>query len=371
MKVTLPLARRSSLCRSAFTLVELLVVIAIIGVLVALLLPAVQAAREAARRSQCVNNLKQLGLATHNYHDVYRAMPPRRGGTTGAFITVNGDDRGNINGGRLSAFVVLLPFYEQQAMYDQIKAGGGTPNSAPHGRAAWQNWSPWNVAPSMLSCPSDFGPQGPRAHSYALCVGDQTFHFNDNATTHQRGVFGRWTTFADIRDGTSNTIMMSERLRTGNSGGITTTLRGQDIRLFIARELAGVQDQPNLCYTQVTGNHFIAGIVVKQRWGFHWTDGQLERVGFNTVFPPNAPSCTWQGSNPQNADNQHGVVPPTSGHPGGVNCLFADGSVSFVSDTINTGNLGVGTTGNYGGRSHYGVWGALGSKAGGEAVTLP
>lgn len=144
MKLTLPLARVrcSSLRRSAFTLVELLVVIAIIGVLVALLLPAVQAAREAARRSQCVNNLKQLGLATHNYHDVYQAMPPRRGGTTGTFLDINGDNRGNINGGRLSAFVVLLPFYEQQAMYDQIKAGGGSPNSAPHGRAAWQNWSP-------------------------------------------------------------------------------------------------------------------------------------------------------------------------------------------------------------------------------------
>ena len=362
-------ARCSSLRRPAFTLVELLVVIAIIGVLVALLLPAVQAAREAARRSQCVNNLKQLGLATHNYHDVYKAMPPRRGGTTAAFINIGGDDRGNSNGGRLSAFVVLLPFYEQGPMYDQIKAGGGTPNSAPHGRAAWQGWSPWNIAPAMLSCPSDYGPKANMAHSYALCVGDQTYHFNDNSPNFQRGVFGRWTNFADIRDGTSNTIMMSERIRTGNSGGITATAGGNEVRLFIARELAGVQDQPNLCYTQVTGNYFNAGVIVKQRWGFHWTDGQLERVGFNTVFPPNAPSCTWQSANPQNADNQHGVVPPTSGHPGGVNCLFADGSVSFVSNTINTGNLGVGTRGDYGGPSNYGVWGALGSKSGGEAVT--
>jgi prepilin-type processing-associated H-X9-DG protein len=220
----------------------------------------------------------------------------------------------------------------------------------------------------MLSCPSDYGPQNTLAHSYALCVGDQTYHFNDNSPSYQRGVFGRWTTFADIRDGTSNTIMMSERIRTGNSGGVAATARGNEVRVWIARELAGVQDQPNLCYTQVTGNYFNAGVMVKQRWGFHWTDGQLERVGFNTVFPPNAPSCTWQSANPQNADNQHGVLPPTSGHPGGVNCLYADGSVSFVSETINTGNLGVGTLGNYGGPSNYGVWGALGSKSGGEAV---
>src|SRR3954463_13571537 len=109
--------------RMGFTLVELLVVIAIIGVLVALLLPAVQAAREAARRTQCANSLKQLGLACQNYHDVFRVFPPRRGGSNTPNIA--GDPaRVNSNYDRLSAFIALLPFYEQKGLADQIAAGG-------------------------------------------------------------------------------------------------------------------------------------------------------------------------------------------------------------------------------------------------------
>jgi len=108
----------------AFTLVELLVVIAIIGILIALLLPAVQAAREAARRSQCTNNLKQFGLANHNYHDTYKALPARRGGTSS--YPNPGSSRSHANFDRLSPFIPLLPFYEQGAMYDQIKAGSGS-----------------------------------------------------------------------------------------------------------------------------------------------------------------------------------------------------------------------------------------------------
>ncbi len=367
-KRSLALTRCSSLCRPAFTLVELLVVIAIIGVLVALLLPAVQAAREAARRSQCVNNLKQLGLATHNYHDVFGAMPARKGGTTAPFIDINGDNRSNSNGGRLSAFVVLLPFYEQAAMYDQIKAGGGTPNSAPHGRAPWQGWSPWNVAPTMLTCPSDYGLVSTRQNSYAFCLGDQTDNLTTSTPANYRGIFGMWTRFADIRDGTSNTIMMSERVRSGvNAAGQATTVRSHANRLFIAQDVTGINTQPNLCYTQTDGNYYISGIQVKGYWGLFWTDGQAERVGFTTVLPPNAPSCT-VGTG---ADAALGVLPPSSGHPGGVNVLFADGSVSFISDTINTGDLSTGTAGNYGGASRYGVWGALGSKAGGESVSMP
>jgi len=111
-----------------FTLVELLVVIAIIGVLVALLLPAVQAAREASRRSKCTNHLKQLALALQNYADVYRTLPARRYGTTGTSgtsSTTNTDNRIH-NSGRITAWVALLPFMEQQAMFDRIQAGDAT-----------------------------------------------------------------------------------------------------------------------------------------------------------------------------------------------------------------------------------------------------
>src|SRR5262245_36310857 len=146
---------------AAFTLVELLVVIAIIGVLVALLLPAVQAAREAARRSQCSNNIKQFALALHNYHDTFKVFPPRKGGTNGCDSTVD-LARVKCNYDRLSAFIILLPFYEQKNLYDTIQAGGVTDTNgnliAAGGPAPWYNnskWPSWQVQLQVVICPSD------------------------------------------------------------------------------------------------------------------------------------------------------------------------------------------------------------------------
>ena len=137
---------RSRIVVGGFTLVELLVVIAIIGILIALLLPAVQAAREAARRSQCTNQLKQFGLALHNYHDTYKSFVYRKGGTTGP------SNDGTNNQYRRSGYISLLPFYEQGAMWDQIKSG-----PPAEGPAGWSGWTQWNDAPDMLLCPSDNG----------------------------------------------------------------------------------------------------------------------------------------------------------------------------------------------------------------------
>ena len=148
--------RRKPLPEKGFTLVELLVVIAIIGILVALLLPAVQAAREAARRMQCSNNLKQFGLALHNYHDVYKAFPPRRGGTAG-YGYVGATDRYDGNYDRKSAFIFLLAFLEQQPLADQVAAGNVLNTNGrmipPGGPAGWYfnaNWTPWG--PRSVSC---------------------------------------------------------------------------------------------------------------------------------------------------------------------------------------------------------------------------
>jgi prepilin-type N-terminal cleavage/methylation domain-containing protein len=149
--------KRHSLARLGFTLVELLVVIAIIGVLVSLLLPAVQAAREAARRTKCVNHLKQFGIALHNYADVWRTLPCRRYGTTGTMGTSNAPSTTNRdhNAGRINAFIALLPFIEQQTMFDRIQAGDAA--NAPGGPRGDQSWAVWDTPPPILKCPSDAG----------------------------------------------------------------------------------------------------------------------------------------------------------------------------------------------------------------------
>lgn len=355
--------------RRAFTLVELLVVIAIIGILIALLLPAVQAAREAARRAQCTNNLKQLGLALHNYHDTNKSFPARSCGT--GVLGDNSIDTSYVNNrGRLSGFVVLLPFIEQKAMYDLVVAGDAS--YPPWGPTAWTwNWV-WAEAPAALACPSEPGKFMPsnrtNYNNYAFCIGDRVNNLNSNNPMAYRGLFGRqtYTKMSDITDGTSNTIAMSERCKANY--GIGAQSGRIDHRYGTATNLSLVNN-PGTCLTQSDGRYFIDPASVKHRFGERWTDGQAERIGFNTVLPPNSPSCV-QGTNP-NADSGTGTLTASSQHPGGVNCVLADGSVRFVSETINTGNLNPGTAQGTNGESLYGVWGAMGSKDAGEAVTMP
>ena len=355
-----------------FTLVELLVVITIIGILIALLLPAVQAAREAARRSQCVNNLKQLGLAHHNYESTYKVFVYRKGGTSGGCVSGCGPCASNC--GRLSGFVPLLPFYEQKPLYDQIQAGNVAGGVFPGGPAGWNSWSVWNRAPGVLQCPSDptaFNTTTTRINNYAFCAGDQYIGIAGNASL--RGIFGNGgtcVTVAEIRDGTSNTIMMSERCK-GNMGITAVAANQVETKLGTAVGQGGILTAPNACYAVASGQYFAAGTQVKVRFGTLWTDGQPERCGFNTILPPNAPGCTDDANvNADSGYNPSGLLaPPSSRHPGGVNCLFADGSVRFISETIDTGNLGVPQPST--GMSMYGVWGRLGSKMGGESVVIP
>lgn len=367
----------SSPRRAGFTLVELLVVIAIIGILVGLLLPAVQAAREAARRMQCSNSLKQLGLSLHNYESTFKRFPARKNGTNSPFA---GTARNSSNGGRLAGFVALLPYVEQTPMYNQIQAGdptgttttttvGGGPIVFPGGPAAWGSWSVWNTSPGFLSCPSDgttFNqPAATAINNYAFSVGDDVTAVRDG--TAVRGVFPSTigVKIAEIVDGTSNTVAFSERLRA--NFGLTTVVANQiEIGHGTASAVAGMASAPALCLTKAAGRYFIAGTVVKGRFGSLWTDGQAERVAFNTALAPNRPGCTDDADG--NADSVNVVLPASSRHTGGVNVALCDGSVRFISDSIDTGNTTIAQPDS--GFSNWGVWGALGSKNGGDQATL-
>lgn len=339
--------------RPGFTLIELLVVIAIIAILIGLLLPAVQKVREAAARMSCSNNLKQLALAVHNFHDVHGKLPAGQL-STGALGTHPGPyvgtyTSGNSNG-RLSGWVPLTPYFEQQNLYTQAQQGGLYVNPWDPG-----NNPAWSVQVKDFLCLSD---QTSRVGSvgntnYGFCWGDSVNQTGSNT----RGMFGNGTastgTLANITDGTSNTLMLSERKRTSSDnlhrtqhtlGTITTPA-----------ECLAVYDRATRNYTGTTA-----------AWaGVRWPDGLRSFTGFTTNLPPNSPSCaetSWDGSN--------GIFPATSNHSGGVNAAMGDGSVRFISDTINTGNPG-NSARDISGFSPFGVWGALGTKNSGETVALP
>ena len=340
--------------RRGFTLVELLVVIAIIGILIALLLPAVQQAREAARRIQCTNNLKQLGLALHNYHGTYNTLVPRKQGTTQGTTS---------NRGRASGFIGLLPFLEQTAMYDQIVAGDSS--HLPYGPQAWAGWSVWNTTPSMLLCPSatHTGTAQVGKVNYRFSVGD-TIQNNRDRTVN-RGLFASrlGVKFRDITDGTSNTMAMSEHLTARYDLG---TMSGEiPLSSGTATGVSGLVNNPGSCLAEDAGGFYANPGTVKGRIGYKWTDGQAEQVAFNTVLPPNAPSCIHNAN--AAADGINTVLPPNSNHPGGVVTLRADGSTGFTTDTIDSGDLSKRDVTS--GKSPYGVWGALGSKSGGEVIS--
>jgi len=379
--------------RAGFTLVELLVVIAIIGTLVGLLLPAVQAAREAGRRSSCLNNLKQLGVATLNHESARKALPHLAGGTCCYGSTVNDPTKASAqysnNASRRSGFIELLPFMDEMVMYDNIMAGDLT--NAPGGPYAYSGFGPWNTAPAMLSCPSEMTIQRGATHNYALSLGDAVGVGypgpGNDADTAMRGVWQRIgykktsspTTIDDIQprnvgvkikditDGTSQTIMMSERCkRRVNQQGSFVAATGSELHRESIAQLASINTTPNACLSVASGDFLVAGTPHKQCWGGQWTDGQAESVGFNTVLPPNAPSC----GTSTNRDSQQAVLPPNSYHPGGVSSVFADGSVRFIRDDIDTGNLGTAVNNKTKTASPHGVWGALGSKSGGEGLRL-
>lgn len=342
--------------RQGFTLIELLVVIAIIAILIALLLPAVQQAREAARRTQCRNNLKQLGLALHNYHDTSKMFPAAIGGTWGG-----GRFRTTGNGVLLSGVVMLLPYFEQANLYHNITSlpsQGGYPiyRSMPH---------PDGDLPMML-CPSsgvpirrmtatqDWGP----SRSYKFSKGDDVRDPREVSSITgnirlMRGAFHwlRGSRLRDFIDGTSNTIAMGE-VETGVSAGIL----GKGVRQ------PGISTNPALCLSTVTGSQYNKTVITNVTFGAGWAFGSQTWNCFNTILPPNSPSCTDASS--FSLPNANHILSPSSLHVGGANVLLGDGSVRFISENIDSGDTSRQPVLN--GPSPYGVFGALGSTRAGE-----
>ncbi|QDU63853.1 hypothetical protein Pan216_47340 [Planctomycetes bacterium Pan216] len=338
--------------RLGFTLVELLVVIAIIGVLVALLLPAVQQARAAARRMQCTNHLKQLGLALHNYHDAHGVFVFRKGGTTGSSSGLSD------NWSRLSGFVPLLPYIDQQALYENIQRGDST--YPPGGPSPWTSWSVWNKVVSQYMCPSDPFPTKIRCNNYAFSLGDSINSVNYDHTIRGMFPYQACYSLSSVSDGTAQTVAMSEHARANFNR--TSDLSRLDPRTALILDQTNLASNPSSCQSATPSS-------IKGKFGTMMTDGQIERVGFHTVLPPNHIGCSDGSGGDGSADSNTAILPPSSYHPGGVNALMVDGAVHFISDSIDTGDLTQPEVSS--GRSPYGVWGALGSKDGGEPIDRP
>ncbi|TWU34569.1 hypothetical protein Q31b_55230 [Novipirellula aureliae] len=397
--------------RRAFTLVELLVVIAIIGVLVGLLLPAVQSAREAARRMSCSNNVKQIGLGLHNYHAAFDRLPMHGTGPTNEFendtTLASKNDGTGFTRLELGYLVGLLPFVEQQAIWDQVSnplveadgdrwpAFGSRPNNG--------NYPPWATEIPTFRCPSDPGVGVPALGrtNYAACFGDGFYDAEDGVTVWDNsinrwryqsdsqamqrarcGLRGMFVTrqalrFRDVTDGLSNTIAIGE---------IATGLGDRDIRSVgftnTKGGFLGVADNPHRCselglidparpqFWNDSANVYGA---VSQR-GFRWADYHTLQSIMNTILAPNAEVCLVGNS------HTYGVAPPSSRHQGGVHVLMADGAVRFISDSIEAGDpkipcvycdaLAEGTDSPTaaGSQSPYGLWGALGTRASRETI---
>jgi prepilin-type N-terminal cleavage/methylation domain-containing protein/prepilin-type processing-associated H-X9-DG protein len=345
--------------RAGFTLIELLVVITVISLLTAFLLPALQSAREAARRIQCTNNLKQLGLAIHNYEFTVGAYPPS--------MSLSG--RGNMAtwvGGwsvnsRLLLFVEQVPLYNSINYYLPLYSAANTTAAAQ--------------TVGVFVCPSEVSPQpfdnsyGTTAvTTYGWCMGDW-YVWGGFGNLPPRCAFSPNLSrrAAEFRDGLSQTMIASE-VRSRQSELIDLAWLGPPFNTPTI-----VQD-PNLPPSQITPPPNALASISSPVAGGHtaWADGSVDQSGMTTAWIPNrtvslkfwagygddsnlsgsSSDVDLMGTREANGGPTFAAVTSRSYHPGGVNVLFGDGRVRFIKDTIN----GI-------------TWRGLGTLEGGEAIS--
>jgi prepilin-type N-terminal cleavage/methylation domain-containing protein len=291
--------------KSAFTLIELLVVIAIIAILISLLLPAVQQAREAARRSQCKNNLKQLGLAMHNYHDVYNVFPP-----AGVWMlnTVTSSAHWSLQ-------ARLLPYLDQANMTNMINfdyAYKGAP-------AGVQNEAVSQTRVAVFLCPSEPYSQQKDSGRWPICYGanmGRFFVWNPTNGQFGTGAFGpnSRTSTRDFTDGTSNTLMFAE-VRSYQPYKFETSMTSE----------SSLPSDLNTTTIDSTSHN-------------EWCEGRVLQEGFTTLMGPNSHATDFATVKEMKDDATsltYGIITSRSVHTGIVNVALMDGSVRSISSNIN------------------------------------
>lgn len=338
--------RKPASVHEGFTLVELLVVIAIIGILIGMLLPAVQSVRAAARRTTCANNIRQVALAVHNYESAHQHFPKNQIGPGMA------NSAGGFESGFYSWFVPLLPNLEQNNLFNRFDIrqnngdGDGYTVSETHPNAAAVN----TIVPVLL-CPSDtpnqnnaviLGAANPAPGSYAGNAGWPSYATGFTGERSFPGIYNgaiplvhpsqtvNWHVerigFHNFSDGTSNTALLSERvIQSGNSAA---EIRNGDRRLrslhILERPetLSAIVDQMSSSHSHVFQSAHI---------GRSWSSGSpLVAPTYMHVQTPNSSIGHYNTS----MDEGDFVVTASSNHTGGVNMAMVDGSVRFVSDTV-------------------------------------
>ncbi len=332
--------------RPSFTLMELLFVLVIIGILIGMLMPATRSVRGAARRTQCLNNVRQIGLGVLNFEDSHGHFPACVGAEG-----ISGADSENMSG-----LVTILPFVEGGDLFAELAGDANRP-------ALWEaGYGPWESRNSLWMCSAMGDPQDGFAPThYAFCIGDRARSVA--APEVLRGVFGGGlkASMGDVTDGSSNTILLGEigRMLNGKSQGMG----------YAVNQPARFLEEPAmfLAATMRSGEVDESCLNSESSRGGLWAEGRSGAAQFNTILPPNCPSAVVGGE--MGGDGFFSVASP---HPGTVGVVFADGSCHSISMEVDCGDLTAATLTEeqmkQGAPTPYGVWGALGTIAGGEVA---